>query len=147
MATIGKIFGWILVVMGLLFLAVEIDGTAKGTSDHTVFGFVLGGLCLLGGGLLVRRARLTAGRAAAVLVPPEPTLDARLFRLAEAEGGRITAVEVAAALGMGFDQARAALEELERQGACQVLVNDSGMSVYRFAEFEGPDGKKDVMEG
>ncbi len=71
-------------------------------------------------------------------------LPINVFEVAQARGGRLTAAELAANFGVGYERARHALQALVDDGACDTLVTRSGAVVYRFPELEGD--KLDLLE-
>jgi len=145
-----KVLGWIMVAFGLVGLAVKVQGLVDGTGKDVVVGLVLSAVFVLGGLAVVRaRARRieTPHPAAGGRRIQKGEIDADIFRLAEDRGGRVTPVEVAASIGVPFDVAADSLEALSVKGACQILVTEAGVTVYRFPEFEGlAAGKRDLLE-
>jgi 1,6-anhydro-N-acetylmuramate kinase len=63
-----------------------------------------------------------------------PSLEHRLLRVAQAEGGEVTATQVALSLGVGLSEAQAALERLCAQGFAEMEVAEDGVVLYRFPE-------------
>ncbi|GMU02476.1 hypothetical protein KH5H1_65960 [Corallococcus caeni] len=134
-----SITGGLLVAFGILGAGVEIDNLRTGTAEHTVTGFLLAILFILGGLALVRSARRAK-------LPPElrdapavvrPTLDARdveraVLACAQEHGGRVTIAEVAAGSQLSFTEAKEVLEGLSRAGACSVDVTENGAFIYEF---------------
>ncbi len=142
-----KAMAWILVFMGVVVSGVELQQMVDGDGDNVVFGFVLATFFLGSGILLLRRiARRQRLRGAGDQAAADLPLDARIFRMAQQSAGRITAVEVSAAIGVPFETASEALASLEERRACQLLITDDGVSVYRFPEFETASSKRDLME-
>lgn len=142
-----RVAGWLLLFLGVLALGVEVQHLVDGEGKNVVLGLVIGAFFAGTGGLLLRQAArrgrlggVAKGGAAGL------PLDARIFRMAQDSRGRITAVEVSAALGVDFETAREELNALQSRGACQLLVTDDGVSVYRFPEFELGNDKRDIME-
>jgi hypothetical protein len=135
-----SIVGWILVTLGLIGFGVEIDNLRRGTTDATVLGFTLATLFLAGGGALIRGARraklpagLDEGLAVAQLRELSPRdIERAILSCAKQHGGRVTIAEVAAESALSFTEAKAALEELQRAGACTVDVTDQGAFIYEF---------------
>ena len=143
-----KVLGWIMVALGLVGLAIEIEGLIDNTAEDPILGFALSAIFIAGGAAIVRsrRRRPSSGPALGTGRSHDPaSLEPGIFRLAEERSGRVTPVEVAAALGVPFDAAQTALEDLCERGACQTLVTEAGVTVYRFAEFEA-GGKRDLLE-
>lgn len=62
------------------------------------------------------------------------SLEHRLLRVAQAEGGEVTATQVALALGVGLREAQIALEQLCAQGYAETEVAEDGVVLYRFPE-------------
>ncbi|MGQ0561731.1 MAG: hypothetical protein ACT443_07655 [Gemmatimonadota bacterium] len=58
------------------------------------------------------------------------TLGAEVLKLAAAHGGKLTIVEVAGALAITTDEAKAVLADLAREGMADFQVTDSGVLVY-----------------
>ncbi|MFH1807432.1 MAG: hypothetical protein ABIJ09_01710 [Pseudomonadota bacterium] len=144
-----SILGWLLLAIGLVGFAVECDHLISGTGDGPVLGFVLAGIFAAGGTALlgsIRRRKRLRQEPSALAVPTAESLEPAIFRLARDRSGRISAGEVSAEFSVSFDLAHQALERLALREACQVMVNEAGATLYRFAEFEGVDGKRDLLE-
>jgi hypothetical protein len=73
-------------------------------------------------------------------------LEPLVLRLARERAGRITASEVAIACSVTRQDARAVLDALASEGACNVLIGQAGVPVYAFAEFSLPEAKRDILE-
>lgn len=69
------------------------------------------------------------------------TIDSEILRLAAAHQGRLTAVEVAAALSMRPEDAAEALAQLGIRGQADVQVTDDGVLVYSFYDVRHLSGK------
>ncbi|MBN8229986.1 hypothetical protein JYK02_20950 [Corallococcus macrosporus] len=134
-----SIIGWALVAFGVIGFGVEIDNLRQNKADHTVTGFILSAVFVLGGLALVRSARRAK-------LPPElrdapvarPALDSRdveraVLACAKEHGGRVTIAEVAAASQLSFTEAKEVLEGLSRAGACTVDVTENGAFIYEFS--------------
>lgn len=63
-------------------------------------------------------------------------LERTILRLAQENRGRVSAVQVAAASDWTLDQAQKHLEQMARQGVCEMRVLKSGAVVYHFADFD-----------
>ena len=143
-----KVLGWIMVALGLVGLATEVQDLIDNTSEGPIVGLALSVIFIAGGVAIVRSRgrRPSPGPALGTGRSHDPaTLEPAIFRLASERAGRVTPVEVAAALAVPFDAAQNGLESLCERGACQVLVTEAGVTVYRFAEFEA-GGKRDLLE-
>jgi hypothetical protein len=80
------------------------------------------GFTLLRGG--PNRARLAELR--------ERTIEAEVLRMAAQQGGRLTAVEVAAALALPPEAAKQTLDSLVERDLADIGVSDEGVVVYLF---------------
>jgi hypothetical protein len=88
-------------------------------------------------GLLVRshygeRARLAGCKASLC----QQTLDTEILRLAAGHGGRLTAIEVATALGLSPEAATEALDNLAIRDHADYAVTDAGLIVYTFPDVQ-----------
>ncbi|RLG49961.1 MAG: hypothetical protein DRN96_08775 [Thermoproteota archaeon] len=66
-------------------------------------------------------------------------LEAEVLRLAEVEGGKLTAAKVSASLGIPVELARSILSKLARKGVCYLdfeEIEEVGVEVYRFPQLE-----------
>ena len=136
-----RVAGWLLAGFGLVGLAVEAEALIAGTSSDLLVGLVLSGLFIAGGVALVRSGLRTAPAPAPRPLAPD------ILKMARDNGGRLGVVEVAAQLGAPLEEVEASLRRLLAQGACEELVTDSGVSIFRFPELDGrPDAKRDLLE-
>ncbi len=72
----------------------------------------------------------------------EARMEAEVLRLARARGGKLTAEDVSINLRLPLDKARAILIGLERKGSALMdfeEVEERGVEVFRFPQFESPD--------
>lgn len=100
-------------------------------------GLPAAGAALLARGHFAEQSRV-AGRKAELR---RNTIDAEILRLAAAHQGRLTAVEVAAALSMRPEDAAEALKQLGIRGQADVQVTDDGVLVYTFYDVRHLAGK------
>jgi len=63
-------------------------------------------------------------------------LERVILKLAQQNGGRVSAVQVAAASDWSLDQAQKQLDHLVSRNVCELRVLKSGAMVYHFAEFD-----------
>jgi hypothetical protein len=116
---------------GVVMIAGVLIQLLEGTSKYSpvtdfLLGLLLGALPLIFGLLLYRRVRrAVAGRR-------RDEREAAVLKVAKERQGTVTAVDVAAACGMGLEHAQETLDGLQRQGFCEMDVADSGAVVYRF---------------
>ena len=84
-----------------------------------------------------RDGRIQAPNGIEVTVKREKEpLERVILRLAEKNGGRVSPVVVAAASDWTVDQAQKHLDQMARQGICELRVLKAGTVVYHFAEFD-----------
>jgi hypothetical protein len=102
----------------------------------TVVAPAAGGIALLRGTGLARGKRLDQLR--------QQTIDAEVLRLAVAEGGRLTAVEVATALAITPEQAKDTLDALVGRDVADIAVTERGVVVYTFHDAKHLGGKADA---
>jgi hypothetical protein len=149
-----SIAGWFLVVFGLIGYGAEIDNLRKGTTENTAMGFVLATVFALGGGALIRsarRAKLPPELRDAPVVEQLPAKSPRdieraVLACAKQHGGRVTIAEVAAGSDLSFTEAKAALEDLSRAGACTVDVTDQGAFIYEFLGLLPREAKREALD-
>jgi hypothetical protein len=84
------------------------------------------GFTLLRGG--PNRARLAELR--------ERTIEAEVLRMAAQQGGRLTAVEVAAALALPPESAKQTLDSLVERDLADIGVSDEGVVVYVLHDYK-----------
>jgi hypothetical protein len=70
------------------------------------------------------------------------TIDADILTLAAMHGGRLTAVEVAAALALSPEAAKQALDGMTVRGHADLEVTDAGVLVYSFYDVRHLEGKR-----
>jgi hypothetical protein len=126
-----------LIAFALIGIATELDDAHENRSHNRGVGIAMVIICAGAGAMLVRAAR----RAPAGAVPRA----SEIIRVAQKHGGRITAAEVAADTTIPFDEAKGELDRLAKAGACEVVVGDAGILVYRFPEFESAANKQDSV--
>ncbi|MDF2773288.1 MAG: hypothetical protein K0S86_2783 [Geminicoccaceae bacterium] len=95
-----------------------------------------GGIALLRGGL-----RFGGRRAARVEELRKKTIEAEILRLAVQRGGKLTAVEVATALALAPESAKATLDSLAEREIADLEITDRGLIVYSFHDAKHLGGK------
>ncbi len=138
MKTLLAALGWAFIAFALMSVAVEIDDVAEHKRHQpgmaVAFSVIFGG-----GGALILRASRRMGKSV------EGPRSSIVIRAAQKQAGSITAAEVAADSPLSFEEAKLELDGLAKAGACEVIVGDAGILVYRFPEFESDASKKDVV--
>jgi hypothetical protein len=142
--------GWTMLIVGLLAMVGGIHELLDGPGPGTWGGLALTLILVGAGATLLWRARRDA-RAGLPDPADEATFDPaavelRVLEIARSSGGRLTAAEASLEVRLPFEVVRARLERLADRGACGRLVTEDGVVVYRFAEFENPAAKRDLLE-
>ena len=71
----------------------------------------------------------------------EQTIEAEILRLAMQHGGKLTALEVATALALSPETAKARLDSLAEREQADLEITDAGVIVYAFHEARNIGGK------
>lgn len=100
------------------------------------------GLPGIGAALLIRnhfgeRHRLGSRKAEL----RQQMIDSEILALAQARGGRLTAVEVSTHLGLAPEAATEALDRLAVRSQADIQITDSGLLVYDFPDVRHLEGK------
>lgn len=95
------------------------------------------------GGVALLRGVTTIGgrRSARVEQLRQRTIEAEILRLAMQQRGRLTTVEVATALALPAESAKATLDALVEREIADLEITDAGVLVYTFHEAKHVDGK------
>jgi hypothetical protein len=132
----------LLVLAALMFLGF-VRSDASLSAPATIVALLItavapavGGIALLRGGGTARSRRLDQLR--------QQTIDAEILRLAVAEGGRLTAVEVATALTLTPEAAKEKLDDLVGRDVADIAVTERGVVVYTFHDAKHIGGKGDA---
>ena len=131
-------------VLGLLYALGIIPGANWIFLVPLIFAGVLPMIRGLGG--------LIAGRGAieepdrprlpeATPVDPRAEAERAILRVAQAEGGRITAAVVSLRTDLSLDRAEEVLQDLARRGHAAMNVTEDGRVEYGFPEFMPRDGE------
>jgi hypothetical protein len=138
MRTFQLVLGWVFVAFAVIFIAVVIDDANQHKAENPGVSLALAAIFGGGGALIIRAAR-RSGK------PDAASRATTVIRAAQKRGGRITAAEVVADTSIAFEDAKLELDKLHKAGACEVVVGDAGILVYRFPEFEDAANKNDVV--
>lgn len=71
----------------------------------------------------------------------QQTIDAEILRLASQHAGKLTAVEVATALALPPETAKASLDSLAEREVADLEITDAGVIVYAFHDVKNIGGK------
>jgi len=94
-----------------------------------------------GGVALLRDKFGGSRRSARVERLRQQTIEAEILRLAIQHAGRLTAVEVAAALTLPTESAKAILDGLAEREIADLEITDAGVIVYSFHDARNVGGK------
>lgn len=147
-----RLFGAGLLAALALFMLLGYLGSdvAKGTAVAYVTLALMVGLPALFSGLLVRgHVRDRVGRDDRREELRQRTVESEILKLAIANKGRLTAVEVAAQLALTPEGALAALDRLALRGQAEYEVTDDGVIVYSFHDIRflgGKDSARGVLD-
>lgn len=129
----------LLVLAALMFLGF-VRSDASLSAPATIVALLItavapavGGIALLRGGGTARARRLDQLR--------QQSIDAEILRLAVAEGGMLTAVEVATALTLTPEAAKEKLDALVGRDVADIAVTERGVVVYTFHDAKHIGGK------
>ncbi len=78
------------------------------------------------------------------------TIEAEILRLAMQQQGRLTVVEVTAALALSGEEAKRALDELERREVAELDFTEDGVLYYTFHDakyFKGDAKRRELSDG
>jgi hypothetical protein len=136
----AKWFGAVLLAVAAFMLLGFMRSDASLASFKTLVALLIavglpaaGGVALLRGGGAARSARVERLR--------QQTIEAEILRLAIQHTGKLTAVEVATALALSPENAKASLDALVEREVAELEITDAGVIVYRFYDAEKLGGK------
>jgi hypothetical protein len=130
---IATVAGWVMIAIGGFFAVAATLDLLTGQADATtrVEPGVLVGLVVLFGVVAFGGWRLTRWAAGG----DARSRERRVLEAARAAGGLVTVAEVALRCELAVPEARAMLEGMARQGACEPRVTSDGEIVYAFEGF------------
>lgn len=132
-----KLVGWALIVCCTPFVIMAVSDLALG-SDTSV-GVLLALLFMFGlgstaGARLVFLPRRSAAAPKALPGVSDDEKEALVLRAVRHLGGTVGAGQLAAHMGLPFAEAKARLQQLTREGACTVIVDEGGTELFRFPD-------------
>ncbi len=141
-----RVFAWILLGFAVIGAGVELDNFLSGRHRTTGAGIAMIALFGLGAAALFRSAEGRPGQAA----PEGPgavgsrEAERAILQAARKLGGKVTITDVAAESTLSFSEAKVALDQLAKAGACETQITDDGLIVYDFVELSR---RKQLGEG
>lgn len=110
------------------------------TSPAAIVALLLVVVVPAAGGVALLRGRGGA-RSARVERLRQQTIEAEILRLAMQHAGKLTAVEVATALALPPESAKASLDSLVEREVADLEITDAGVIVYSFYDAKHAGGK------
>ena len=149
----GRTLGGIaLLAVAAFMLFGFVRSDASLTSPTAIAALLLTVALPAAGGIALLRGVMTFGgrRSARVEQLRQQTIEAEILRLAMQHGGKLTAVEVAAALALPQESAKAILDGLSERELADLEITDAGVIVYAFHDakhFGGKHSAKGLLDG
>ena len=136
-----KIGGAALLLLALLMLLGFARSGVSIGSPTTLFALLITVVLPAAGGVALLRSPFGRNKRGRMAQLRQQTIDAEILRLAMQKQGRLTAVEVASAMALGGDEAKAALDSLVAREVADLDVTDDGVLVYTFHDARYLDGR------
>ena len=122
----------LLAIAAVMFLGFLNSGASLGSPAAIGALLLTVGLPAAGGAALLRG--IGSARNARAERLRQQTIDAEILRLATQHAGKLTAVEVATALALPPEVAKASLDSLAERELADLEITDAGVIVYAFHE-------------
>jgi hypothetical protein len=137
----GRRFGGIalLALAAFMFLGFLNSSASLGSPTALMALLLTVGLPAGAGIALLRGIGVARGARAERL--RQQTIDAEILRLAIQHGGKLTALEVATALALSPESAKASLDSLAEREQADLEITDAGIIVYAFHDAKNIGGK------
>lgn len=123
-------------VLLLLLSALMLLGFARSSfslaSPTALFALLLTVVLPAAGGIALLRGSLGGTSKTRMTQLRQQTIDAEILKLAMANQGRLTAVEVESRLALPAGEAKASLDKLVEREVADLEVTDDGVLVYTF---------------
>jgi hypothetical protein len=130
----SKIGGAVLLAVAA-FMLLGFARTGASLFSATALAALLITVALPGGfGVALLRGGMRGGSSDRTRELRRQTIDAEILKLAMAQQGRLTEVEVASTLALPAGEAKAALDGMVARQVADLEVTDSGVLVYTFHE-------------
>jgi hypothetical protein len=134
----------LLAIAAFMFLGF-LNSSASLSSPSALVALLLTvGLPAAGGVMLLRG--IGSGRNARTERLRQQTIDAEILRLATQQQGKLTAVEVATALALPPETAKASLDSMVERELADLQITDAGVIVYAFHEAKHIGGKSSARD-
>ena len=145
-----KLAGAALLLVAALMLLGFARSSAGFGSPTAIFALLLTVVLPATGGIALLRGSFGRNSAARMAQLRRQTIDAEILRLAMQHQGRLTAVEVATALGLNGTEVKTALDDMVNSQVADLEVSDEGVLIYTFHEaryFDGDAGETGRLHG
>lgn len=138
-----KVGGIALLALAAFMLFGFLRSDASLSSPAAIAALVITVALPAAGGIALLRGFATFGgrRSARVAELRQKTIEAEILRLAIQHGGKLTAMEVATALALPQESAKATLDALAEREIADLEITDAGVIVYAFHDAKHIGGK------
>lgn len=126
--------GLVLLLVSAFMLLGFVRSDASFAAVNTIVALLVSVVLPAAGGVLLLRGAAGAdwGRGARVEKLRQATIESEILRLAMLQAGRLTVVEVASALALAPEEAKATLDALVTREVADLDITDAGVLVYTF---------------
>jgi hypothetical protein len=125
--------GLVLLLVSAFMLLGFIRSDASFAEVRTFLALLISVVLPAAGGVaLLRGASTAGGRGTRVEQLRQATIESEILRLAMLQAGRLTVVEVASALALQPEEAKATLDGLVTREVADLDITDAGVLVYTF---------------
>jgi hypothetical protein len=128
-------------VAALMLLGFARSNASLSSPTAIVALLITVGLPAAGGFVLMRGGFGGGGNSARVERLRQQTIEAEILKMAMQQKGKLTAVEVATALALPPESAKASLDALVTREVADLEITDAGVLVYTFHDAKHAGGK------
>ena len=137
----GRRLGGIALLAIAAFMFVGFLGSSASLASPTAIIALLLTVGLPAGAGVALLRGIGGARSARAERLRQQTIDAEILRLAMQHAGKLTAVEVATALALPPETAKASLDSLAERELADLEITDAGVIVYAFHDAKNIGGK------
>jgi hypothetical protein len=146
----SRTVGGILLAIAAFMLYGFLRSSASVASPAAIGALLLTVVLPAAGGIMLWRGgfSMNSGRSKRVEQLRQQTFEAEILRLATQHGGRLTTVDVATALALPAETAKATLDRLVEREVADLEITDDGVLVYYFHDAKyigGKHGSRDLL--
>ena len=138
-----RLAGWALLALATLMLLGFLRSSLGFSSPSAIVALLLTVVIpAVGGVSLLRGSHGPRGLSASQDALRRATIESEILKMAVAQQGRLTAVEVATMLALPVEETKAALDALVEREVAELDVSDAGVLVYRFHDAKHLESKR-----